>query len=80
MNVNYEARPVPLLPTRRGQGAGNVGCEFPAKGKKRGKAEAGSSIAGLVKLVDSEATSKHFDEAFFYKGRGGVGGEEAEGR
>ena len=54
----YEARAVPPPPIRRGQGVGNVGSEFPAKGKGKGKAKVGHCKAGPTKSLEGEATSK----------------------
>ena len=54
----YEARAVPPPPIRRGQGVGNVGSEFPAKGKGKGKAKVGHCKAGPTKSLEGEASSK----------------------
>ena len=54
----YEARAVPPPPIRRGQGVGNVGSEFPVKGKGKGKAKVERSKAGPTKSLEGEATSK----------------------
>ena len=58
MKVAYKARAVPPPPVRRVRGVGNVGSEFPAKGKGKGKAKAGGSKVGLTKALESEATLK----------------------
>ena len=58
MKVANEAWAVPPPPVRRGQGAGNVGSEFPAKGKGKGKVRGEHSKAGPTKPLEGEATSK----------------------
>ena len=52
MKVAYDARTVPPPPIRRGQGVGNVGSEFPVKGKGKGKAKVECSKAGPTKSLE----------------------------
>ena len=60
MKVSFEARVVPPPPVHRGRGVGNVGSEFPVKGKGKGKEKVKGESSGVkpTSLFEGEATLK----------------------